>query len=253
MTLFGIPLWRIILIVVLLFLVVQRANLVAAAAKYKCRKKDYTKALKIFLTADKIGNLNFKNKFLLGNLCLRCGAISEAKKALTAAVSMAKPRTANRYKARTMLALVYWKEGDLDLAIETIEEIVENDVRTTMVYQNLGVLYNLKGDLKKAEKFNLEAYDYNKDDAVICDNLADTYIRMQEYEKAEKIYEDLMHRDPPPRFPEAYFGYGKVLTALGKKEEGIRKMEEALEKPFSSLSVYTKEEVEAVTEEYKNL
>lgn len=251
MTLFGISLWRIILIVVLIFLVVQRANLVAAFAKFKYARGRYQEAMRIFLVADKIGNMNLNNKVLLGYVCLRCGEVAEAKKALTMAAAMARPKTANCYKVKSLLALVYWKEEDLELAIETLEEIVEDGFVNTSIYQNLGVLYNLKGDLEKAEKFNVKAYEYNKDDAIICDNLADTYAQMQEYGKAEEIYEDLMHRDPPPRFPEAYYGYGKVLIALGKKEEGVKKIEEALEKPFSALSIHTKEEVEEMLRKFQ--
>lgn len=251
MTLFGIPLWRIVLIVVLILLVIQRANLVASIAKYKYARGQYQQAMRIFLVADKIGNMNLNNKILLGYICLRCGAIPEAKKALTMASAMARAKTAGRYRAKSLLALVYWKEGDLDLAIETLEEIVDDGFVNTNIYQNLGVLYNLKGDLVKAERFNQTAYDYNKDDAIICDNLADTYAQMKEYEKAEEIYEDLMQREPPPRFPEAYYGYGKVLIALGKKEEGIQKIKESLEKPFSALSIHTKEEIEAMLAEYE--
>ncbi len=47
-------------------------------------------------------------------------------------------------------------------------------------------MYNLSGDYEKALAFNKEAYDYNSDDNIIVDNLADTYSLMGEYKEAEK-------------------------------------------------------------------
>ena len=38
---FGIPIWRIVLVVILIFLVVKRADLVAAFAKMKYQKRQY--------------------------------------------------------------------------------------------------------------------------------------------------------------------------------------------------------------------
>ena len=51
--------------------------------------------------------------------------------------------------------LTAWKQGHLDEAIEELEEAVNADYRTTQIYQNLGILYNLSDDHEKALKFNL--------------------------------------------------------------------------------------------------
>ena len=112
-------------------------------------------------------------------------------------------------------------------------------------------MYNLTGDYEKALKFNQEAYDYNSDDNIIADNLADTYSLMGELEEAAKIYEELLSRDPEPRFPEAYYGYGEVLIKLGQKERGIELIEKSLTKPFSFLSLRPKEDIEKMLEQYK--
>ena len=112
-------------------------------------------------------------------------------------------------------------------------------------------MYNLKGDGKKAVEFNEEAYDYNSDDNIITDNLAEAYAINGEYDKAKEIYEELLARDPEPRFPEAYYGYGELLIKQGEKEKGIELIEKSLEKPFSFLSLKSKEEIEQMLEEYK--
>ncbi len=144
-----------------------------------------------------------------------------------------------------------WKQGNLADAIEEMEEIVADGYKNTQIYQNLGILYNLSNDLEKALAFNKEAYEYNSDDHIIIDNLADCYAIRGEYEQAAEIYENLMKEEPEPRFPEAYYGYGKVLIALGKREEGVAMIEKSLTKPFSFLSIRPKEEIEALLDEYK--
>ena len=244
--LFGIPIWRIILIVVLIILVVKRADLVAGFAKVKYNKRQFPEAMKIFKAADKIGNLSVGNKILLGYVCLRCGALEEARKHLRLCITLTKRDSADRNQVKNLLALVSWKEGNLGEAIEELEEVVETGYKNTVIYQNLGILYNLSGDHEKALKFNQEAYEYNKDDHIICDNLADSYAICGAYDKAAEIYADLMERDPQPRFPEAYYGYGKVLISQGKTEEGLEMIRQSLTKPFSYLSIRPKEEIEAL-------
>ena len=244
MQIFGIDLWRIILIVVLIFLVVKRANIVAIFAKTKYSQKQYPQAMKIFKIADSIGNLSVNNKMLLGYVCLRCGELDEARKHLNLCKSLMRKDSADRNQIKNLLALVSWKEGNLADAIEEMEEIVDSGYKNTQIYQNLGILYNLSGDMDKALNFNQEAYGYNQDDLIICDNLADTYAIRGEYETAAKHYEEMMAREPKPHFPEAYYGYGKVLLALGKKEEGLAMIRDSLDKPFSYLSIRTKEEIE---------
>ena len=65
------------------------------------------------------------------------------------------------------------------------------------------------------------------------------------------MYDELLSRDPEPRFPEAYYGYGRVLIELDRYDEGIKLIEKSLTKPFSFLSIRTKEEVEQLLEEEK--
>lgn len=251
MKLFGIDLWRIILCVVLIFLVVKRANIAAIFAKSSYSKRDYPKALRIFKIADKIGNLSVSNKLLMGYTALRCGEVDNAQVMFRGLLPLVKRQSADRYQIKNFLALTYWKQGNLDDAIEEMEEIIEDNFKNTIIYQNLGILYNLSGNCEKARKFNEEAYEYNKDDNIIADNLADCYAICGDYEKSREIYEELLARDPEPRFPEAYYGYGRVLIQLGEKEKGIKMIEKSLSKPFSFLSIKSKEEVEAMLEEYK--
>lgn len=241
---FGIPIWRIVLVVVLIFLVVKRADLVASFAKIKYNKRDYQQAMKIFRVADKVGNLNAQNKMLLGYVCLRCGELEEARKHLNLCKGLIPKGRPERNQVKNLLALVSWKEGNLNDAIEMLEEILADGYRNTQIYQNLGIMYNLSGDSEKAIAFHKEAMEFNADDQIIRDNLADGYAIAERWNDAAEIYEAMVNDDPEPRFPEAFYGYGKVLIALGKQEEGLAMIKKSLEKPFSYLSIRTKEEIE---------
>lgn len=252
MKIFGMDLWRIILCAVLIVIVVKRANIVAFFAKIKYNKRDYEGALKIFKIADRVGNLNVVNKELYGYVLLRCGYVPEAMVQLRGLLPLTARGSAQRNQLKNLIALALWKSGSLDEATEELEEVFESGYKNTQIYQNLGILYNLGENKEKAKRFNEEAYDYNKDDNIIADNLADCYAICGEYDKAAEVYEELINRDPEPRFPEAYYGYGQVLIKLGNSERGIGLIEKSLTKPFSFLSIKTKEEVEKLLEEERN-
>lgn len=243
--------WKLLLLAVIVFIIVKRAGIVALFAKRKYAKGDYFGSLKIFNIAAKVGNLGTGDMILYGYNCLRCGETKAAGKVLSDAYMKTKPNTADRYRIMSIQALVNWKEDDIDAAIEKLEEVYDDNYRTTVIYQNLGIMYNLKGDGEKAVEFNEEAYDYDSDDNIITDNLAEAYAINGEYDKAKETYEELLERDPEPRFPEAYYGYGQLLIKMGEKERGIELIKKSLGKPFSFLSIRTKEDVEQMLSEYE--
>ncbi len=143
---------------------------------------------------------------------------------------------------KSIIALVLWKKGKIDEAVSLLENVIKSYV-TTSVYESLGYMLIEQGDLQKALKLNLEAYEYNSDDKVIQDNLGQTYYLLGEYDKANEIYEKLLKSSPA--FPEAYYNYGLLLDKLGNKEKAVEMMKKALGLKFSSLSTVSKEKIEA--------
>ncbi len=144
--------------------------------------------------------------------------------------------------AKSNLALVYWKKGELDAAVSTLEEVIQ-EYKTSSIYGSLGYLLILKGDLDRALEFNLEAYDYNSSNTVILDNLGQTYYLRGELDKSQETFETLLAKNPG--FPEAYFNYALVLVKLGQGEKAAELLKKALESKFSFLSDITKDIVEA--------
>ena len=112
------------------------------------------------------------------------------------------------------------------------------------MYQNLGLLYIIQGNRPKALEFCLKAREYNDQDNVILDNLAEAYVLNGDYVKAEETYELLLSREP--HFPEAYYGYGFLLLKLGKdKERALELIRGSLDRNYSFLSLMQRSEVEA--------
>jgi len=237
----------ILLIAWVILMLCLRSDVIAVFSRYQWKKGDTPKALKGMAIADKIGKMSAENLMYYGFIALRDGDVELARKKLTSA-SMSNPKPVLKKKIKSMLALVAWKEGDIELAIEMLEEII-SEVKTTEIYQDLGLMYILNGDEEKALEFNLEAYEYNSDNMGIMDNLAESYALCGDTEKAAEIYEELLEKEP--HFPEPYYGYGILLIEKGERERGIELIEESLDKRFTFLSVKSRAEVEEILKRYK--
>lgn len=235
---------KITLLILLILIFWKRTALLAIAARLQFQKGESEKSFRLFRIADKIGRLSAVDRMYYGYALLRTGNLTESRKMLTrSSMDAKKPDMKKRIKA--ILALVTWKEGNLDEAIQMMEEAIE-DFKNTNFYQNLGLMYVLKGDAQKAIEFNEEAYEYNSDDMIIADNLAESYALGGKLEDAKKLYEELLAKEP--HFPEPYYCYGLLLVSEGQRDRGIELIRESLSKRFSFLSVKTKEEVEKLLE-----
>lgn len=226
----------------------RRTRLLCLSARINFRTGKTEKALKLFGIAARLGELDPEDLMYYGYVLLRSGNLSFSRDILTRASLNAKKDSLKK-RIKSMLALLEWKEGNLDLAIELMEDAMV-DFKNTNVYQNLGLLYNLKGNGKKALEFNLEAYDYNSEDLVIMDNLAESYALCKNIARAKELYEELLAKEP--HFPEPYYSYGLILIEEGEKERGLSLIKESLSKKFSFLSIKSKEEVEALLLEKEN-
>lgn len=235
-----------ILLSIIAYLVIRyRAYyyVVKANRRYDAGEKE--EALKFYKKAAKMRMSPTKVKIMYGFLLLKTGHLDEADKELTALMK-GKLTNEEKWKAKLYYAIVVWKKGDLNKAIELLEEVHEN-YRCTLVYQTLGLLLNLSGKLQNAIKYNKEAYDYNDDDSLILDNLGQNYYLLNQNDKAYEIYKKLFEKEP--KFPEAYYNYALVLLKNGQKEEAIEKLNQALKQNFTFLTTVSKEDIKAKLKE----
>lgn len=211
----------------------------------KYSKGDMNGALEWFGKACEEKKPNPKLVVSYGYLLLKMGKIQEAEKVLERLLH-SKQSDEIEMNAKLNFALVLWKKGELDKAVDMMYEVYDNYKNST-VYGSLGYLLIVKGDLKKALEFNLEAYVYNDNDGIILDNLGQTYYLRGEFNSAMEIYKKLMALSPS--FAEAYYNYGLVLMKIEQYEKALEMIKKSASYTLSSLSTITRDNINEKIEE----
>ncbi len=176
-----------------------------------------------------------------GYLLLKQGRLDEATKIFEEQLRSPKATNNELNNINSNYALCLWKQGKLDEAISILENTIKT-YKNTNIYGSLGYLYNLKGDLEKALRFNLEALDYNATSGVILDNLGQTYYLLDDQRNANEVFSKLMSQSP--KFPEAYYDYALVLEKQGDSEKAIEMLKKAQELKPNYLSGVTKADID---------
>ncbi|MGI6725137.1 MAG: tetratricopeptide repeat protein [Christensenellales bacterium] len=131
-------------------------------------------------------------------------------------------------------AIAVWKLGELDRAISTLEAS-HNKGPNSLTYEALGFLYIETGDAQKALDYNMEALEYDEDDAITLDNLGQTYYRLLGDKDTAYEYFKKAHEIKPRQIDTLYF-LSKYDEEAGRINEAMEKLETALEGKFSPLN-----------------
>ena len=235
------------IVLVLILCWMRRATIytqIAVQAYYI--KGDAAKGEKYFEKAHKTGSMSPECKIQYSSYCLRENKFTKGRRLLYEIINSKTVSKEQKLDAKHNLSVLVWKEGDLNEAIEILEEVHELKTSSN-TYGTLGVFYLERAredsSYDKIVDFMLEAYDYNDSEKTIADNLGETYLKMGEYEKAKEVYEKLLVQEFVTPMP--YYNYGLVLKALGEKEKAIENFEKALGCRFTSVLTVTEEMVQA--------
>lgn len=134
-------------------------------------------------------------------------ALEAIEKVLSGNVSF-KVKDGQRSMVLTQKAIYLWQTGNIKGGVDLLNELYEDDYRTTNFYGNFGCLLYLSGDYFKAEKICIEAYDYGPQDKVTLDNLVAVYIKLKKWDEAKRYFNELM--ELKPTFAEAFY-HGAIL------------------------------------------
>ena len=111
-------------------------------------------------------------------------------------------------KGRTDLhinyAIILWKKGHLDRAMEILEDEFKHTKNGTL-YSIIGYLKIEQGDAEEAIRFNKEAVEYDEEDAIFLDNLGQTYYRLLGDKETAKTYFDKAIAIKPKSIDTNYF------------------------------------------------
>lgn len=135
-----------------------------------------------------------------------------------------------------------YKMGEIQKGIELLERQHAKSP-CGLVYETLGYLYVELGDYEKALAYNTEAYEYDDEDSITLDNLAQTYYRLgNDKEKAKAFFEKALEVKPG-QIDTLYF-LAQYDIEAGNIEAAREKLEKALKGRFSPLNYASKAMVE---------
>ena len=211
----------------------------AAVYDMKAAAKYYEKACNIFYAP-----MNLKISY--GYFLLVNGELDKSEK-LTREILDQPMSDKDKINLNLNYSIIMWKKNKIDEAIEILDNLYKKNIKTTIIYQNLGYFLLLKGNYEEALKFNLEAYDYANTNTGILDNLAQNYFYLGDYDKATELYEKLM--ESKPTFATAYYCYAKALVKKDNYEEALDILNRGLQCKFNYLSITKKEDIEKLIAE----
>ncbi len=181
---------------------------------------------------------------------LKFGEERECKKILNLLLMDSKAKPMVKGQARCIMAIIALQNKEIAEARDILESIKKGGFINSNFYATYGYMAILTGEEEYYSKANEEAYQYNPENTVICDNYGLSLYTRGEYQKAKEIYAALLEKNP--NFPEAYYNYGCVLDKLGETNEAIRMMEESLNQEFSGVTTIPRGAVEAYLQSLKN-
>ncbi len=144
------------------------------------------------------------------------------------------------------LAICYFKQGDKERALELAEEMYDNQ-RSGTSYVLYGFLLLDAGRTEEALKINLKGYEYDEEDAAICDNLGQTYYAMGDMENAEKFFQKAL--DEKDDMVDSLYFMAELCCKKEKYDAAREYLEAAKEAPIPALSVITKEMIQQKMDE----
>ena len=139
-------------------------------------------------------------------------------------------------------AAAQYKLGEMDKAINLLEA-AHRKAPCGLIYQTLGYLYIESGDRDKALSYNLEALDYDDEDSIVLDNLAQTYYRLMDDRDKAKEYFDKAIEIKDSQIDTLYF-LSRYDLEKGDRKAAVEKLEKAAEGRFSPLNYASRDVVE---------
>lgn len=180
------------------------------------------KAISWYKTAAK--TTNSKVKYIRNYVyCeIKYGSVEDADKNLNKIIKMRENN--NQFKGQDIVdlqmirALLEWKKGDIDKAIEILEVPFVED-KSREIYTTIAYMKTIKDDVDEALRFSKEAYEKFEDDILVKSIYAINLYKNGEKEVAEDILKELC--EGMYNIPDTFYFYALLLMEKDNKEEAI--------------------------------
>jgi len=215
-------------------------------------RAEHAKALELYQKAIDAGVKKPIYLMAYGVLLLRVRRYDEAKALFLQAEKRREITKEERAQLRINFAICQWKLGNLDSAIEQLK-IAKNSSVNGTIYGSLGYVLIEKarqtGDYTEALALNMEALEYDDEDAVILDNLGQLHLSMGDREKALEYFTKA-HERKPSQVDTLYY-LAKLAAERGEKKEACEYLESALTGNYSALCTTTREQAQELMDSIK--
>jgi tetratricopeptide (TPR) repeat protein len=193
------------------------------------------KAEKYYQRGMRFGGMSPKNEGAYGVLLLKQGKFEEALERFNSALSSRACKKQLKPLIGMNRAITWFRLGQVDRAVAALEGL-HKSFRGIRVYQTLGYVYTAAGMFDKAEPYNLEACEYEPDDAVIQDNTGQMYLEMGQIDKARGYFERAYAKK---RISDVLYHMGLVAEHDGRPEDALAHYREAMAKNMDALNDVT--------------
>ena len=209
------------------------------------KKGKYKEGLALYKKAYKTKRISVDMEIFCGYIFLKEGEkefAGEVFEKLSSKEDKMTPRQKNNFE--TNKAILIWKNGDVNGAVELLEKVWERENSVT-VAGTLGALMliaarqsgDYSGALEFCEETN-EQYTYEK---TILANLVEAYYCTNQNEKAIETFRELL--DCGCSSPSPYYYGALALLKAGEKDEAEEMLNKALRLRFSHVATITKKSV----------
>ncbi len=203
---------------------------------------DFRKSRDILAKAASRPNASDDVKMEYSYILMRTGQFEEAEQILNNILSR---RVKSELRGRAILqrCLCYYKQNNLQEAINDAYELYNDGFRSTTMYGLLGFFKVLENPYSQDTfDFCMEAYEYASDDRDICDNLLICYYSKGDYARAKEISDIVLKNNP--KFVEAWYHGAQIDVKLGDYKSAWDKLDKIDECNRSAMTTISVEEVE---------
>lgn len=128
--------------------------------------------------------------------------------------------------AHNNLAIVYYNKGLYTEAITELEKALKLNPNFVLARNNLEIILRKSGKLEEKVDELTQGIESDPHDENKILELADTYVKLQKYSHAIVYYKKVL--DANPDSYHAHFGFSNTLKYLGKYDDALDEMKQAL-------------------------
>lgn len=225
-------------LLILTFIFVRRGYILLSIGAMNFKKGNLDKAFSSLEKALKAG-LDPERRNMVGSAYIQQGDAARGVQILEGVKADSKAGE-HANVATVTCSMGYWRLGEKDKAISSLEELRATGYKNDNLSINLETYLLEMGELKKAKDLITENRKEGTENNGLLDNRGWYYILSGNWKKAKEVFDELID-ERNAKFPEAYLHGAQVSVHDGDISQAIDRLGWGASKKFSSTCMSTKE------------